>query len=651
MSRISEKVKKELLKVLLQQKDLFGEKDELFIVNLLDLLLDLRSLPSQDNRFENAYEDTNQHFIINNDWEIDYLLQERFKIIENDEIFTNFLNYIISPEIRESEDNIIKYYLLITPYLENEGLAYVISNYSDSNLPIYELGVKKNNNGLPYDLITNKINFYVFHRPEGKKGYPHYDFYPSEYPSFGLYHNSGWNDFSNFSEYELFYFTTQEDSMSIGNVKIIKTDSNNTPDNIENNFSSLSEEYCSLGQSIEYYENFKSIFGNDFLSKLWALKDAAFFTDIQENFENDYYFKNSLIRYDEQEQILRSIKYRIYDYDLKNLYSFKYHFQPKYSERGIGIDFNFDSESEVPNRIYALIGKNGTGKTQLVSTLPLDISRKRNQSFIPKTPLFSKVIAVSYSIFDKFEIPQKNSSFNYVYCGLRETDGELYSEKGLKLRFHNSWKKIKSNRRFEKWMNLLPLFMDTDLVNEFIVEDEDDPLSHTVDIKAFNGVSGKLSSGQSILLYILTEIVANIRYDSLIIYDEPETHLHPNAISQLMNTVYELTNEFRSYCIIATHSPLIVREILSKNVYVLEKESNILVARRPLIETFGENLTIITEEIFGNRDVPKQFKIILERLVKKGYSFNEIIDLLQSGNIPLSLNAMILLKSILNEES
>jgi hypothetical protein len=651
MNRISEKVKKELLKVLLQQKDLFGEKDELFIVNLLDLLFDLRSLPSQDNRYKNAYEDTNQHFVNNNDWELDYLLQERFSIVENDDIFTNFLNYIISPDIRGNEDDIIKYYLLITPYLENEGLTYILSTYSDSNLPIYELGIKKNDNALPYDLIPNKIDFYVFHKSEGKKNYSHYDLFPSKYPSFGLYHNTGWNDFSNFSEYELFYFTTQENSLSIGNVKIIKRDSSNTPDNIEKIFSSLSEEYCSLGQSVEYYENFKNLFGNEFLSKLWALKDAAFFTDIQENYENDYFFKNSLIRYDEQEQILRSIKYRIYDYDLKNLYSFKYHFQPKYAESSIDIDFNFDNESEVPNRIYALIGKNGTGKTQLVSALPLDISTKSNQSFIPKSPLFSKVIAVSYSIFDKFEIPKKNSSFNYVYCGLRETDGELYSEKGLKLRFHNSWKKIKSNRRFEKWMNLLPLFMDVDLVKEFIVEDEDDSFSHIVDIKAFNVVSGKLSSGQSILLYILTEIVANIRYDSLIIYDEPETHLHPNAISQLMNTIYELTNEFRSYCIIATHSPLIVRELLSKNVYVLEKESNILVARRPLIETFGENLTVITEEIFGNRDVPKQFKIILERLVKKGYTFDHIIDLLQSGNIPLSLNAMILLKSILNEKS
>ena len=192
--------------------------------------------------------------------------------------------------------------------------------------------------------------------------------------------------------------------------------------------------------------------------------------------------------------------------------------------------------------------------------------------------------------------------------------------------------------------------MEQDLIDEFIVED-DVPWEYKVDIKGFNSVSKKLSSGQSILLYIITEIVANIRFDSLIIYDEPETHLHPNAISQLVNTIYELTNEFQSYCILATHSPIIVRELLSRNVYIVERDSNIMTARKPLIETFGENLTTITEEIFGNRDIPNQYEKILNRLAETGNSFNEILSIVESENIPLSLNARIYLKSIINEKS
>ena len=88
--------------------------------------------------------------------------------------------------------------------------------------------------------------------------------------------------------------------------------------------------------------------------------------------------------------------------------------------------------------------KNGTGKTQLVTKLPLDISKKNNDNFIPRPPLFSKVIAVSYSIFDNFEIPKKTSTFNYVYCGLHtinEGKREVLTPRQQVLRFHNTWKK------------------------------------------------------------------------------------------------------------------------------------------------------------------------------------------------------------------
>ncbi len=150
---------------------------------------------------------------------------------------------------------------------------------------------------------------------------------------------------------------------------------------------------------------------------------------------------------------------------------------------------------------------------------------------------------------------------------------------------------------------------------------------------------------------IITEIIANIRYDSLLIYDEPETHLHPNAISQLINTIYELSRIFQSYCIIATHSPIIVQELLSKNVYVLERKGSYATIRKPSIETFGENLSTIIEEIFGNREIPKQFKIILSDLIKKGMSYEGILKEIESDNVPVSLNTRLFLKSIIDEKS
>lgn len=68
-----------------------------------------------------------------------------------------------------------------------------------------------------------------------------------------------------------------------------------------------------------------------------------------------------------------------------------------------------------------------------------------------------------------------------------------------------------------------------------------------LNIVEFNKTLKTFSSGQAIFIYILTEILANIRYDSLIIFDEPETHLHPNAISQLINSIHLLVKNFNPF--------------------------------------------------------------------------------------------------------
>jgi len=414
----------------------------------------------------------------------------------------------------------------------------------------------------------------------------------------------------------------------------------------------LGKEYCSLGQTIEYYKSIKSFFGNHYLSILKAFNDVAFFPQISESFENSYDFKNSLIRFDGQEQLMRQARYIIDNYDLSNLYSFEYIYKPSYSNDidALKIPFNFNDNSILPDRIYALIGENGVGKTQLVSKLPIDLANHVLDTFTPRIPLFSKVIAVSYSVFDDFKIPESSSKINYVYCGLRqERNDEKYTlTKGdLKERFFNSINKVQKSKRFDSWCEIVENFFPNNIVDQWKTWNESES-EYELSVTEFSNSLNKFSSGQSIFVFILTEILANIRYDSLIIFDEPETHLHPNAISQLINSIHLLVRKFQSYCIIATHSPIIVQGILSKNVYVIRNENNVLSAKHPSIETFGENLTKITDDIFGARDTTSQFKNELQILINKGYSYNEIINLLKTNNVPLSLNLTVLLNGMVS---
>jgi len=198
-------------------------------------------------------------------------------------------------------------------------------------------------------------------------------------------------------------------------------------------------------------------------------------------------------------------------------------------------------------------------------------------------------------------------------------------------------------------------FIQEEIINEFLTRKEgriinEQGNNYDFKISEFLKVKTILSSGQKIILYIISEIISNIRFDSLILYDEPETHLHPNAITELMNTIYQLVNEFESYCIIATHSPLIIRELMSKNVFVVERNGNIPSIRRIGIESFGENLTVLTDEVFGNKSVLKQYKKIVQELVDENKSYEGIISLLEFDEMPLSLNVRLFIKSLITNK-
>jgi len=630
--KISKKIKLALYKALEKEENIFPSDDDW--IKFLDEIWDLRTLPSEDARYTDAYGDIVQHTINNYDWELEYLFIERLKLLDSDENFIKFLNTLVHPNFREDSDSIMNLVLLINSYIGKEGLALGIDSYDEYDIPIYRI-IKEEDILLYNDLVKNKIPFYI------QKEYS-YERDPAQTVYFLLVLNNGWNDYGFKTEFNLSYYNNGVWE-EIGTIKIGNLE-NSIPDSFPDNFTELDESYCSLGQSYDFYSKLKDIMGKEFESILYALKDVAFFPDIYDKFENNKTFKTSLIRYDEVEQLARVVKYKLYGFDLNNLYSFKYNFLPKYTTESVDIDFNFTSNQDFPSRIYTIIGKNGTGKTQFITSLPLSISKKEDNKFTPKTPMFSKVIAVSYSVFDNFEKPNNTSSFNYLYCGLLDVEGELLSDRKQLFRFHKTWGKIEESNRTVAWKEILTNFIDEDLLDIFTSYDDVNE-NYKLDRKKFNEIRKNFSSGQTILLYIMTEIIANIRRDSLLLFDEPETHLHPNAISQLMNVIYDLVEKFESYCIITTHSPLIIQELLAKNVKVIEKHENLVSVRQIGIESFGTNLTTLTEEVFGNKEVLKQYKKIINRMVSDGKSYDNIINILETEGFPLSINILLYIKS------
>ncbi|MCX2584275.1 AAA family ATPase [Pedobacter sp. MR22-3] len=642
---LSKKIKENIYRLLLPKWSNIISHQSVDQMDMLAKIWDLRSMPSEDARYSDAWGDIVQHTINNDDWEIDTLFLDRLKLFSDDRIFLTFVEVFLDP-IYYGGDELDDISLEVDTELNKEKLRLVIEDFDENGRPVQKIHPMEDINNLPFGIKMNNIPFYISTKINKNT--------IKDKTYFVLWPNLGWNDYHVKSIFRLGYFEDGNNELDLGYIKIIHKNELVTADMLEDRFTLLDTKFCSISENMEYYLSLKGKFGyNGMVSILHAIQDVAYFPDIHEEFSRTENFKKSIIRNDDGERNLRQVRPLLQGLDPANLYKFTYNFQPIYSDHSVKIDFDFNDRQPLPNRIFAIIGKNGTGKTQLVTSLPQHFSRNNAEPFGGKMPMFSKVIAISYSAFDNFSIPNKNATFNYLYCGLKDKDGSLRTNKSLLLTFHHNWKKILTLERGVKWRSILYNFIDENIVNTFVNVGPGRRPTVNVDIEGFNKIKNKFSSGQSIILFIITEVIANIRYDSLILYDEPETHLHPNAIVQLMNTVYELVNEFESYCIMATHSPLVIRELFSKNVLIMERNEDFPSIRKIGLECFGENLGILNDEVFGGREIPKQYKKIITELATSGYDYDQIISLLEFDNRPLSLNASMYIRNVIgsNEKS
>lgn len=630
--------------------DFANNRDEGFIP-FLNEIWDLKLMPSEDSRFKDAEGDIIQHTINNDDWDNHELFEQRLKLLDDETKFIKFLEVFLLPKYQTSPEQTYYFIEKINGILESEDLTLATISY-EGDYPVLEL-MDKDTLDRPSDVPVNKIPFYVVSYPSMPiSRYVNNLEVDKEKPSkYFLLIADNWDDNFKYSTSFWLVFFESGNKVDLGVLKIASDKNNITSEVLPPEFYYLGERFVSLGQNESYYENLYAVFGKSISSVLYSLRDAAFFTEISEEFENKDIFKRSLTREDDAERIHRIAKPMIYGADLNNLYSFTYKFCPKYADSCIDIPFHFSTDSLLPKRMIALIGKNGAGKTQLLTTLPLEIAKEKSELLSPHKPIYSKIIAVSYSTFDNFELPKKTSNFNYIYCGLRDEKGDLRSKQGQLQKFHNTWKKIAKLGRLEKWKKVISNFLDTELIDLFIKIDPEDGEKLYFDKHGFSKARESLSSGQSIVLYVVSEIVANIRLDSLLLFDEPETHLHPNAISQLMNGIAELINEFESYCVIATHSPIIIQEMFSRDVLIISREENVPTINKIGVESFGENLSVITEEVFGNRSIPKFYEATIKKLVKRYKTYDKVLEILKKDNLPLSLNVRLYLQVLVENNA
>lgn len=426
-------------------------------------------------------------------------------------------------------------------------------------------------------------------------------------------------------------------------------------------FTELPVEFVSLTFSIEIFQELSHLLNADkrkeFVQALHLIlgSDSPFFRDL----DNDECFNSSLLR---DSSSLDS-------YGLKRAKTLMYGEASYYDLRQQSINVNFahidnpvlldfscipDFDSDLlPNGMAVFIGKNGSGKSTAIYKLAKLLYAEPTERFRLKKSVgvlepndigVNKLFLVSYSPFDNFVLPGATDSDyqlmlskdevrsqRFVFCGIRDIKREYEELRKLKRddesndtqwdrqeqtflkpigqladEFVNALQTIFNvgNEKNSLWTKLyrhckqLQPALYNDMM-PFIWEDNRENYT-----QQFNS----LSTGHKFFLHTMAHLVAFMEDDSLVLFDEPENHLHPPLLSFMIAELRTILSNHKSVMFIATHSPIILQETFAKNVYVVRRDGVCTTIRKPRIETYGENLSSIISEVFDlTTDVTKYY--------------------------------------------
>jgi predicted ATPase len=456
-----------------------------------------------------------------------------------------------------------------------------------------------------------------------------------------------WNDYSFYTLFHLIYVDDNSTTHDIGAVKIgcCAQKEGERKFSTTDSFETLEPDFFSLGQSDEYYEALNNL-GTEIRDEiLSALRDIAKFPEIYEKAIQENVTKISLFRTISQTSVTGQFR-RIASGGAKlTEYSFKF-VSPKIKGSSSAMELAFHVEPEVfpPTNIHVLIGRNGVGKTHLINNMINSLVDENASSkfgnFISeisedKNQFFANLTSITFSAFDetepKEEQKDKTKGIQFSYIGLkqiRSNNKKNASPKSTEMLTDEFFKslytcKINTRNRWRKSIEMLesdPNFKEAKVKELIDIEDEEEMKIQTFDIFK------KLSSGHKIVLLTITRLIETLQERSLVLIDEPEAHLHPPLLSAFTRTLSELLIETNSVSIIATHSPVILQEVPKSCVWKLRRTGAEAVAERLSIESFGENVGTLTNEIFGLEVTDSGYYKLIEKALEKNDDYESMLD-------------------------
>ena len=467
-----------------------------------------------------------------------------------------------------------------------------------------------------------------------------------------------WDDWAKFrTMFRLIVFDNEGKQYDIGSVKIgqfglepcpagkVTRKGQRSPD-IPAEFQELTDQFFSIGQDEDYYEMLYTVPNTDLTIEVFnGLKDCAYDLELFGKAINEEVLNESLLR----DVRLSSVKERYHRLAHGNAqlteYKFEYIF-PKQGDNTDGptISFSVKPDSIPPSNIHVLIGRNGVGKTRCISNFTNSISQFSNPEKSYDYPFgtlrsvdnysdefpFSGIVSITFSAFDSFRIPDfSKSKIRYNYVGLWEETPDNEEPMNpiewnkLSEDFCNSFDKCRKGLRSKRWIEVVQALENDPLFSE-------NQVTSLIDLSRndWSNFFSRLSSGHAIVLLTITRLVELVDERTLIMIDEPESHLHPPLLSAFVRAISDLLIKRNGVAIIATHSPVVLQEVPKSCVWKLSRTGTVTVAERPIIETFGENVSVLTRHIFGLEVTNSGFHALLRDAIEtKNLDYDAVLEL------------------------
>lgn len=312
---------------------------------------------------------------------------------------------------------------------------------------------------------------------------------------------------------------------------------------------------------------------------------------------------------------------------------------------------------DIPNGIVAFIGENGSGKSTALYNLAKamylypeerDKMKRKFCQIMPNDIGVERLLLISYSPFDNFTIPStENHAMNevqeltrdnderFIYCGIRDIVLEYQEQQAkgepkdlnylqqdrqeitiaktqerLAADFACAFQTIidgEDKSRFAIWTEIIEKAAETqpDLAEKMTI------MTNLSDISKRADYFKLLSTGYKFFFHSVSYVISYILEGSLVLFDEPENHIHPPLLSFMMARYRELLSRFKSVMLVSTHSPVVIQEVFADNVMKVYRVGPKIIIRNPEIETYGATFGDINSEVFGlTSDVSTYFKAI-----------------------------------------